>query len=207
VVEKLTKLQTDPVLWYVQIDGERIELDTVQLYSFRSVQMRAAEVLTKHLPSMKNADWMVMLSELMDTCEVVNMPPESGTAGAFTNHLHEFLLNGTASYDKSDLLNGVPYYDKDGKQYLFRLGDLVEYLKNRRFTAYSQGKVSAKLREMGAGNDEGKIKGAFVRWWTIRLSDDAGQSESFDVPEIKGLDHYEEADTRPSGDRKDYDLT
>jgi len=201
----LTKVETDPVTWYLTVDDCRIELDTAGLYNWRAVQLAAADALTKHLPSMKNGDWMALLAELMDNCETIHMPPDSGTGGAFVAHIHEWLQGGSASAQKDDLLNGVPWFDSDTQTYAFRINDLMDYLKNRRFNAYSQGKVAAKLKDLGAESCSGKIKGAFVRWWKFTPMTE-GQTEDFDIPEIRELDN-EETDTGAAGDGENYDFT
>jgi len=182
-ISDLVKLKTDPVIWYLSIDGYRIELSTAELHNFPSVQQRAAEVLTKHIGSIKKADWFVMLENLMENCEIVEMPEDSGTGGSFKQHLNDFLTMAPSS-SKEDMLNGMPWFH-DGV-YSFRIVDLMEYLRNKRFGAYAQGKVAAKLKELGAEHGNGAIKGAFVRWWTIEQPYDS-QTEDFDVPDIEGL--------------------
>jgi len=186
-IQRVIKVMTDPVIWYLEIDDHRIELSTDQLLNFQLLKRAALESLDRIIGQMKNSEWQEILQKMLEeNLEIVHMPADSGSSGAFMGMLSDFLTNNAASPNFEDLLNGVPHFDKKEGKYVFRLSDLMDYLSARKFTQYSTAKVSSKLREIGAEYGTTRVKGKQVRWWKLSPPDDE-QDEDFKVQEPEEL--------------------
>ena len=181
----LSKLLTDPVIWYLDVDGYRVEIPTASLFSFPAIKQRCAEVLTKHIGHMKAGDWEQLVSTMLENCDEVAMPEESGTLGSFKSHLNDFLTGGKASDTRDALLTGRPWLNSADNRYYFRSSDLGSHLDNRKFRDYTTAQIGSKLKSLGADHGQFNLKGACVRWWAISPLY-ASQTEDFtvEVPEL-----------------------
>jgi len=180
VFSSLSKLDTDPPLWFLDVEGARLELSTDELQNQTAFQRECMNRLNIMPPVLKNNLWRDIIQGLLENVMLIEAPNEISTEGQFQELLEDFCSTATAAatIGKESLLLGLPYQEED-KVY-FRLKDLMIFLHTRNFKAYTRPQISARIRDLGGGSDFFNIKGKGVGcWWVKEMSQ---QNESFTVP-------------------------
>ena len=179
----LTKLNSQPPLWFVDVDGVRIELDSIdRLMNIQRFRIVCAEVVHKVLPStIKAARWDKTVQTLLDSVQVVEAPEDAGVTGMFKHYLEQFIEIRGQDESRDRLTNGNAWID--GDYVYFRSPDLQEYLNRQHFKELSSQQVWNILREQYAG-EKGKfnVKGVYINYWKLRFTN--MQREANDVPNI-----------------------
>lgn len=167
--KNLAKMDSEPCLWFLEVDGNRIELTTDELHSFPLIKKKCAEKLTKHIGSMSAKDWDEVLSSMMneDEVDIIIVPEDAGTTGQFKWLVNDFLTGGHVGVTKEELTKGRPYYNPEDNRYYFRINDLQKYLVNHNFRSLTTMQMYSRLRDAGADSGQFKIQGACVRWWSV----------------------------------------
>lgn len=129
----LTDLQIidleDPY-YYLNVDGERLKLDSVKHLRQQSLFQEACMVQLKtRPPTQKEKDWVLTTNLLLQNAEITEPAEGLRTEDQLQNHLEEFCLNRLSSSDKSDLPKGGVWtnngyhhfvYDRFYHQFLMR---------------------------------------------------------------------------------------
>ena len=175
----LTKQDSDPPIWFLDVEGGRLELETDDLLNQNRFQRKCMDALNKIPPKVKDNVWRQIIQQLLDSLTVVEVPKESSTEGHFLELLETFCTERPAR-EKDELLLHKPWTDV-GKTY-FRLADLMEYLHRNNFKDYPRNKLTSKLKQMEGSPHFFNIKGRGVNVWCI--NEFATQTESHDLPEF-----------------------
>lgn len=169
IIGGLTKLESDPPVWFLDVEGRRIgPMDTEDLQFQQRFQRLCMEQINKMPPQVKPQRWIEMMNGLLATAQIVEMPEDSSVTGQLWFHLEKF-CTGRAQCDQLDELqvSDKPYTDQEEGLTYFKLTDFMAYLDRRRFKSFSSQKLAAYLREKGARSDRKKIKGKDVSLWVI----------------------------------------
>lgn len=133
----LTKLNTSPPIWFLNLDDRRIQLDTEQLFDFRRFSLQVLQCFNYIPEPCKNDEWRETVNALTANCTIIDIPEEMTPAGILKEAIVGFLLEATTkSYE--DILRGIPF--KDLHNITFRTKDLTARLKRDR--------VEFKLNEL-----------------------------------------------------------
>ena len=176
----LTKQDSDPPIWFLDVEGGRLELETDDLLNQNRFQRKCMDALNKIPPKVKENVWRQIIQQLLDSLTIVEVPKESSTEGHFLELLETFCTERPAR-EKDELLLHKPWTER-GKTY-FRLMDLMEYLHRNNFKEYPRNKLTAKLKQMEGSPHFFNIKGKGVNVWCI--AEFVAQTESHDLPEFK----------------------
>jgi len=143
----LVRLETKPPVWFADVDGMRIRLDTGDLANQARFGQRCMEDIGK-LPTPKKAnDWRNMLNQLMGKMECVEVPPDSSPEGQLWEHLWAFAESAAAQGSrKEDLLLMHKIWREDGRVW-FRLQGLLAYLAQHRFADLTTRRITALLNQ------------------------------------------------------------
>lgn len=182
LITSLTKLNTDPPLWFLDVEGGRLELQTEDLLIQGRFQKKCMEILNVVPPKMQEAQWQNLLQGLLDKVQVIEAPADAGTKGAFFDLLESFCTDRARGKNREDLLRGLPL-DEEGRTY-FRLKDLMAYLQRHHFKDYGQQQVLARLRDLNAIHGFWKVKGRGVNWYSIPQFDT--MDEGYDGIKVNG---------------------
>lgn len=145
----LTKLLTDPVIWFLDVDnGGRLELTTEDLQNQRKFQNRCIESLNIMPTMIKAEEWQEIIRGLLETVTVVEMPVELTPAGTLRQHLEDFCTGRAQANTRDEILNGKPF--TDGGYHYFRMQDFMDYLDRRKFRALDMSQIGMWLREWKA---------------------------------------------------------
>jgi hypothetical protein len=178
----LTKFDSNPPVWFVDIDGGfRLELNTEDLQSQTKFQRKCMEGLNIMPPPVKMGVWQSIIQKLMENISIIEAPSDASPKGLFFEYLERFCTSRAQARVKDELLLGKPWTEK-GKHY-FRLLDFMAFLERHRFKEFKVNKIGSMLKEVGGEHHFFKIKGKGINVWSI--PEFAKQTEAFDTPDIK----------------------
>ena len=178
----LTKQDSDPPIWFLDVEGGRLELETDDLLNQNRFQRKCMEALNKIPPKVKDDVWRRIIQQLLDVITIIEVPAESSTEGHFMELLEAFCTERPAR-ERDELLLHKPWTDK-GKTY-FRLADLMDYLHRNNFKEYQINKLTSKLKKLEGEPYFFNIKGKGVNVWHIK--EFTAQSEPHNLPEFNDM--------------------
>jgi hypothetical protein len=165
-ITSLSKLDTDPPIWFVDVDGERIEATTDQLQNYSRFHALCMEKCNRTYLPMKVAEWFIALNEAMANLTVIEAPRDLSADERFREMLEEFLTNRARGQRKEDLLSGRPWEDDEAGRHYFRLRDLTRHLQREGVRDLGRNAVSQMLRRLGGDSDFFNISGKGTSvWW------------------------------------------
>ena len=183
-IDAITKYETEnrsSVRWYIEIQGERIEVTTPQLLDQRQLQKLCVEKLNKCPSTMPAQKWEQRINELLSSVEVVVDPDDASPQGQFEKMLDSFLTGKVQARHKDEIMNAKPWHDSDEGKVYFRSEDLFIYLDSRRFRYPSQHQIWSWLRNLGGDRKTFRIKSKPVKVWSIPAPD-FYDDEELDIP-------------------------
>lgn len=148
-ISGLTKLETEPPIWFLTVEGQRIEINTDALLIQDKFHKVCIEQLNIFPPKLKVPTWQSIVQNLLDNVIVIDQPEDVKTRGIFSELLEGFTTAREYKERKQDLLRGLPYTDtKEGVTY-FKLKDFMRYAKIQG-TPMERNFVAARIRDFGA---------------------------------------------------------
>lgn len=162
----LTKLDTDPPLWFIDIvGGGRLELTTDDLQQPLKFQKRCIEVLNVMPVVMKRDQWQLIVQQLLSNVSIISVPQDTSHKGVFFDLLEEFCTGRVQAKTWEDVLVGKPYQIDD--KHFFRLKDLMTFLELKKYTEFKRNRITMFLRDMDAQHDFKNISGKGTNLWSI----------------------------------------
>jgi hypothetical protein len=184
-ISSLSKYNSDPPLWFLDINGRRIELDTESLYNQIGFQKACVERLNMLPPTLRKQDWEQLLNSLLQQMveleQIQEAPVDTTVHGRFTDLLEEFTTHMQQAMDRDEILLGRPWTDEEEGFVYFRIKDLEDYLSRNNFRGLTAPKMAQRLRDLGGEPISLFLKGRTVRAWKIPCF--PKQSEKFSLPD------------------------
>lgn len=177
-ISGLTILLSEPRLYFLDVDGKRLELSTKQLQIPLQFQEACMEQLNYMPPLLKPTEWQPMVNEMMTHATTIEVPEELTTAGQFKELVIMFCTSRIRAMSPEELELGKPWTE-EGKTY-FKIKGLQEFLKHRSFTKYTRPQMQERLKAMNNNEDCTKNyrykneKGEWKRtrvWWINEIKD------------------------------------
>jgi hypothetical protein len=162
----LTKINGDPPIWILDVDGQRVELSTDSLVSQMQFQKDCLSQINLFPKTMSTKAWQSRMQVLLSQLTIVEVPPEATRRGEFEDHLTSFCCDRARGTDREDVLQGISVW-AEGRVF-FQVKDLKRYLTNNQFNHYSAVHIGLRLREFGADKMFWNVKGKGVHVWGIR---------------------------------------
>lgn len=182
VLDGFTKLDSDEPLWFLNVDGIRLEItDIAALLDPRQFKILCAERVHKVIPILKPRKWDAVITALFDRLEVIEVPEDVSFSGQLAYHLQQFLELRTQDEFKDRLQNGSAY--REGNLVYFRGPDFTAHLQRQGVRVAQPRKIWHELREKYKGNssslrlDDGNV----IRCWVI---DYAGVQRAPSTPPV-----------------------
>jgi hypothetical protein len=175
-IANLRKYNSNPPVWFLDVNGEPVELDTEALMSQTSFQKCCMEQLNFMPRSVSKQVWEGRIGGLMNEMRdnesaIIDVAEDASISGQFYDYLEEFCAHMQKANDKEEILLKRPWTDEETSMTFFRLKDFEAYLKRNKFFEYKLHKIAQRLRDMGAQSRMMKIKGRSVRVWEIPAFD------------------------------------
>lgn len=183
----LSKYNSEPPLWFLDVNGKRIELDTESLFNQSSFQKACIERINVLPPTLRKQDWEqvlnALLREMVETEQITEASEDTSVTGRFNDLLEEFCTHVQQAIDRDEILMGRPWTsDEEAKTY-FRMKDLEAFLTRNNFKGMTAPKMAQRIRDIGGEPISLFLKNRAVRCW--RIPRFANQDAPFDTPEQK----------------------
>jgi len=161
-VSGLSKLETDPPLWFLDIEDQRVVLETRQLQNYRDFQLVCMEQLTVYYMPMKNDEWASMIGDAMKNAIIIEAAPEMSTRGHFMELLEDFCMSRHRGENKEDIILGKPWQDPESGRHYFKLSALMQFLEKQGFKQWGRNTVGKTVTEELGGRHFFNLRGKGV---------------------------------------------
>lgn len=175
----LTKVETNPPMWYLDIDGHRIGFETQDLLDQKRFRKKCFEIIHKIPRQLKQMTWDKLLQDMLDTVETIEAPEDASPEGQFYCKLRSFCLERATAHSEDEILQNKPWTD-EGRTY-FRSSDLMTFLSNQKFYDFKAPRIYTLIRDMDGKKHIKTLKGRTTRLWSIPEYENK-QEEDFDIP-------------------------
>lgn len=166
----LCKINTDPPIWVIDVEGIRIQLDTEDLIDQSRFRRLCMMAINKLPPLMKRIPWEKMVREKLENVEIIDAPTETRTVGRVNQYVKQFLLNTPPGETREELMIGRPWHDTERSTIYFRGNDLIRFLDNNNLRLEPR-KVWNSLREHGTGHKQLSVNGTVVQVWYVPMAE------------------------------------
>ncbi len=171
-IANLRKYNSVPPVWFMDVNGEPLELDTEALMNQLQFQKACMEQLNFMPRSMAKQQWesriSTLLSEMKDNeSAIIEVAQDASISGQFYDYLEEFCRHQQQAQDKEEILLRRPWTDEEEDITFFRLKDFEGFLRKNKFFEYKSHKIAQRLRDINGESIVLKIKGRAVRVWQI----------------------------------------
>lgn len=173
VIAGLSKLETEPAIWFVDVEGSRIEISTRELLDYRLFQIACAEHLTILPHVMKQDQWIMMVSAAMTEAVRIDPPPDAVRGYALSEMIEEFLVNRHPGDSRDDLMSGRVYHNEEDDdaslhRHEFVLADLLRFLRRESHRDASRGNVTRHVEKiMSGGSGFYNLRGRGLNFWWV----------------------------------------
>ena len=171
-IANLRKYDSEPPLWFLDVNGSPVELDTDGLQRQPRFQMLCMEQINFMPSTISRAAWEAQINALLTQMTqhegaILESTDDTSIRGQFYDLLEEFTTHMHAAMDREELLLRRPWTDTERGRTYFRLKDFEAFLKRNKFMEYRSNKIAQRLREIGGGPDHFRINGRPIRCWWI----------------------------------------
>jgi hypothetical protein len=186
-ISNITKFEGDPVIWFVEVGGHRLQMSTQELQFQARFHKICIEKLNMFPDEMPKKRWGRYIHEKLQSADVLAAPEEGATTQGQFNILLNMFLGGVGQLVEKDELTSrfAPYKAEEGL-FWFRLQGLTDYLDTHGFRYGSTHHVCHMLRERGAETEFKNIKKQGFNVWIIEFNE---QDENIDLPDF-GKDEF-----------------
>lgn len=162
-VKSLIKYLTEPPVWDLNTELGPVRVSTKALLSHSLLREAIAERYLKIIPKLKSEEWHAVLSDLMASCVVIEVPDDSTASGLVWAALMEFAAAAYSDDDENTDSGseevrweaGLPI-KKDGNIY-FSGGRFISWLRrSKRAEGMSPSGVYMALKEKGV--EQGRLR-------------------------------------------------
>ena len=192
----LTILLSDPRLFFLDVNGRRLELSTKQLQMQQHFQEACIEQLNYMPPIMKPGEWQTLINRLLEKATTIEVPEELTMKGQFKELLQTYCTSRIRARSPEELNIGKPWTENDLTY--FTIKGLQEFLRQRGFNGYTRPQLQQRLKDLNSGqncngvytlkNDEtGKWSNIRV-WWVPEFHEEEVElpieesSDESDIP-------------------------
>ncbi len=166
----LTIMLSEPRVYFMDVNGSRIQLSTEQLQNQILWQRACMEQMNTMPPTVKPQRWQQMVNQLMQAATVLEVPEEATIKGQFKEHLKSYCTSHIRAMVPEEMEMNKPW--TDGGVTKFKLEGLIEYLHHRRFKVENRGQLIQLIRDID-GNDSVQAirrsdgKRTTIRCWSV----------------------------------------
>lgn len=186
-MSSLSKYNSEPPLWFLDVNNKRIELETDHLYNQAAFQKACMEKINVLPPTLRKQDWESMLNallkEMVELEQIQDAPEDTTLTGRFLDLVEEFTTHLQQAMDKDEILLGRPWTNDEEARTYFRMKDLEGHLKRNNFLGMTSPKIAQRIRDLGGEPFSLFLKGRSTRVWRIPRFN--RQDSPFETPEMK----------------------
>ena len=172
----LTILKSEPRLFFLDVDGKRLELSTEQLQMPLHFQRACIEQIDFMPPLFKSGDWQVLVNNLLSTATSIEASEELTLTGQFKELVETYCTSRIRAKSPEEMTMGKPWTEDDLTY--FTMKGLQEFLKQRGFTTFNRPQIQQRLKDLNHDSkchgfkkvkmDDGKWVNLRV-WWVPKF--------------------------------------
>ena len=171
-IANLRKYDSEPPLWFLDVNGSPVELITEALQSQPKFQILCMEQINTMPRTMTRQAWEAQMNMLLSTMvqtegAVIHTSEDTSIRGQFYELLEEFTTHMQAAVDREEILLRRPWTNETNRRTYFRLKDLEAFLKRQKFNDYRSNKIAQRLRDIDGMSEQLSINGRPIRCWSI----------------------------------------
>ncbi len=186
----LSKIPTDQPVWFLDVNGIRIELTTDELQQQSRFQKACMNYINFMPPKITDRMWQSLIQTLLDKCDILDKPKEASLSDQFKELVATFCTDSRIrASTREEILLGRPWLgthpeDDEEPRVFFRLRDLEEFLIRHNFKYYNRSQMIARLTSttVDAQGHFFKIKGKGVN--VFHISEPEDMDEPFGLPDM-----------------------
>ena len=183
----LVKVETDPPIWYLEVEGHRIELDTEDLLSQAKFRKMCVQTLNKLPGTVRTNAWEKMVREKLENVRIEKAPIDSGTRGRATHHIEQFFNLVPPAKTPAEILLGRHWTDDATGLTHFRGNDLIRFLETQGLRIEAR-KVWTTMVAIGTKHASIQVRGKSTAVWSVPLFDD--KRSPYTAPEVPGTQGF-----------------
>lgn len=172
----LTKIEGDPPIWILTVDGSRVELSTEALVTQKVFQKECVSQINRYPLTLTERAWQTRMQTLLDNITIVETAPDTTLKGEFEDLLYSFCCDRARGTDKEEIFQGIAVW-MDGRIY-FQIRDLMKHLTVNGFVSYTTNKAGLRLRQMGGERTFWNVNGKGVHVWYFSQDQFGGKGVS-----------------------------
>tara|TARA_R110000803_G_scaffold151855_2_gene216888 strand:+ start:2654 stop:4195 length:1542 start_codon:yes stop_codon:yes gene_type:complete len=189
----LTILLSEPRLYFLDVDGQRLELSTEEIQQPFKFQRACIEQLNFMPPALKPSDWQLLVNDLLTASSRIEVAEELTVAGQFKELLVAFCTSRIRAITPEEIELGKPWTE-NGKT-MFKIKGLQDYLISQAFTKLSRPQIQERLKVFNDNQDahgtfryKNEKKGKWVSarvWWVPEFKDkeiELPEGELYEAP-------------------------
>lgn len=182
----LTKINGDPPIWILTVDGKRVELSTEAMVSQTVFQKECVAQINMFPIAVNPRAWQTRMQGLLDNLTIVEVPPDATLRGEFEDLLASFCCDRARGETREDILQGIAVW-LDGRVY-FQVKDVRKHLQVNNFTHYSSNRITLRLTDLGAEKMFWRPNNKGIHVWSLPqefFGDSANEQTEIELPELK----------------------
>lgn len=165
-ISGLSVLDADPAIWFVDVDGQRLEMSTPELQRYDRFHAVAMERLHRCYMPLKHETWTKIVAAAMQSVEVLPVSEDVTLRARFLELAEEFCTNRQSGTRREDLMVGKPWLDEEGGRHYFRLRDLEKFMEREGHKGMRRGEMTNLIKKLGGENAQLAISGHNRNvWW------------------------------------------
>tara|TARA_R110000822_G_scaffold65575_3_gene160461 strand:+ start:15394 stop:16917 length:1524 start_codon:yes stop_codon:yes gene_type:complete len=164
-MSSLTKIDGDPPIWILNVDGARLELTTSGLTSQIQFQKECVAQINKFPVAINQRAWQTRIQTLLDNVAIVEVPPDATFKGEFEDLLNAFACERAKGEEREDILQGVAVWVEE--KVFFQVKDIKKHLSVNDFNHYTSNKITLRLQDLQAEKMFWRVRGKGVHVWSL----------------------------------------
>lgn len=177
IVNSVTKLLGDDVIWFIDVEGGRLELSTEELFDNKRFQKKCMSELNIVPYAMSSVAWTSYLQKLIDQAIVVRQEDIATVKDQLWDYFVMY-VKLRLTRNPVDLEFNKVFYDEDEKQIWFKLRDFLAFLKRKQFKLVNT-LISAYLKERGLNVTQKSFARKTIRYHTINYTANVEMMDEF----------------------------
>lgn len=151
-LSNLMIILSEPRLYFLTVDGVRIQLNTEQLQSQTKFQHACMEQGAIVPTTMRPARWQQTVQQLFAEAVKQEVPEELTIGGQFKELLRQYCTHRIRAMHPEELEMGKPWTDNQGFTY-FTMSGLTTFLEREKFNYFTRAQIQEYLKKMNGGNE------------------------------------------------------
>jgi len=173
----LRKYNSNPPVWFIDVNGVPLELDTDSLLNQSDFKRHCLNQLNIMPQTQDKKSWESRINQLLQEMNetdgaIIEVSQDASVDGQFYDYLEEFCTNMQKAQDREEILLRRPYTDEEEGMTYFRLKDFESFLRKNKFFEYKSHKIAQRLRDRNGQSKVVKIKGKPIRVWVVPAFDE-----------------------------------